>query len=230
MNIKKYFWGKTGCLFWLNVILIVMLLAAVPVALYFTLDSYTHHGEKIKIPTVVGKKTKEAIKILEKTGFTPIVSDSVYRRGETPGIVLSQNPRQGSITKSSHLVYLTVSMYHEPLVKFPDIAGNCAVNQAEAELRAMGFEFTPNVLIGGYHEGLVVKVEQSKRSLKAGDMVSKSTPLTLFVGAGVDADVYSDSIMAEYAPAGDYDNETLSPGEVVTTEEVYEDATFDVVQ
>ena len=47
MGLKKYFTGKTGFAFWLNVFLAIVVLITVPVLLFNCLDSYTHHGEKL---------------------------------------------------------------------------------------------------------------------------------------------------------------------------------------
>ena len=60
MSIKAFFKGKTSKFFWVNVALMVTLLIAVPVIAFYMLDSFTHHGEKIEVPSVIGKTVREA--------------------------------------------------------------------------------------------------------------------------------------------------------------------------
>ncbi len=185
---KQYFSGKTGCLFWLNVILAISIVVAIPVVIYFTLDGYTHHGEKINVPMVVGENDMKAIRLLEKAGLEPVVTDSVYRKGTRPGCVLDQNPKAGAIVKSGHLIHLTINLHGAPMVKLPDLAGNSSRRQAEVILQDMGFRLTAPVMIAGRPKDLVIAIKQGSREILAGQNVNKEKPLTIVCGGGLEED------------------------------------------
>ena len=65
----------------------------------FVLRIYTHHGEKIPITKLIDMEYNLASTMAEKDGFEVIVSDSVFVVGKKGGIILAQNPEQGTFTK-----------------------------------------------------------------------------------------------------------------------------------
>lgn len=181
---KQYFKGKTGCLFWLNVILAFAILTAVPIILYFTIDGYTHHGEKMEVPMVIGLNDQKAMELMEKAGLVVEISDSVYEKKARPGEVLDQNPKAESVVKSGHLVHLTINLHGAPMVKLPDLAGNSSRRQAEMVLKDLGFKLTNPVMVYGTPKDLVVAIKQGGRNLRAGEQVNKERLITLVCGAG----------------------------------------------
>lgn len=185
---KQYFSGKTGCLFWLNVLLAISVVVAIPVVIYFTIDGYTHHGEKLDVPMVVGERDYKGIKLLEKAGLEPVVTDSVYRKGAKPGCILDQNPKAGTIVKTGHVVHLTINLHGAPMVKLPDLAGNSSRRQAEVILKDMGFKLTAPIMITGRPKDLVIAIKQGTREILAGQNVNKEKPLTLVCGGGEEED------------------------------------------
>ena len=52
MALKNFFTGKSGVKFWVNIVMMVLIIVAVPVGALYMLDSFTHHGEKIEVPNV----------------------------------------------------------------------------------------------------------------------------------------------------------------------------------
>ena len=224
MNIKKYFTGKTGCLFWFNVILIFLLFASALVVLYFSLDTYTHHGEKIEVPSLVGQDKTQAMQILKNKGLNPVITDSMFRQDYRPGVILTQTPTSGSIVKSSHTISLSVNMSHEPLLRMPDLAGNSSYNKAESILKAMGFHFTDPVFVAGQPKDLVIKILQGRHKVHTGEMIGKRRALTLYIGAGED-DLLTDSLPSNYIPSDDeiYDDEDY-------VDDIPAEPVFDIVQ
>lgn len=181
---KQYFQGKTGCLFWLNVMLAIAVLVAVPVFLYFTIDGYTHHGEKLDVPMVVGLNDKKALELMDKAGLIAEISDSVYEQKSHPGEVLDQNPKAGTTVKTGHVVHLTINLHGAPMVKLPDLARNSSRGEAEVVLKDLGFKLSNPVMVYGEPKDLVVAVKQGGRVLKAGEQVNKERVITLVCGAG----------------------------------------------
>lgn len=200
MGLKKYFTGKTGVAFWINVILAAGVVVLIPTLLFNSLDTYTNHGKKASVPAIVGKSAYEAEKILDEKGFVAVISDSTYKKSAQPGAVLEQHPKAGEMIKPGRLVYLTINLFGEPLVQVPDLAHNCSMREAEIKLKSLGFKLTPPQYIIGQDKDMVLQVRQGKREIKGGEMVSKERALTLYVGAGEeenDTIVFDDEINSD---------------------------------
>jgi beta-lactam-binding protein with PASTA domain len=194
MGLKKYFKGKTGLIFWINVVLALGLLFCIPVIAFNTLDSYTNHGEKVSVPSVIGKSFREASQTLDKSGFVAIITDSTYKKSAKPGSVLEQTPKSGTLIKSGRIVYLTVNLKGEPLVKMPDLVGNCSFREAEITLKSLGFKLTAPQYVEGADKDQILRIKQGNRDVHAGESISRERSLTLYVGAG---EIEEDSLYFE---------------------------------
>ena len=141
MGLGKYFTGRSGCLFWLNVLLVLVLLAGLPYAAYNMLDIFTHHGEKIRVPQVMSMNGEKAMAKLKKSDLKGVVFDSIYdpKHKNQPGIVLSQSPHAGTIVKSGRAIYLTLQRSGEPPVRVPDMIRNVTERLGTRQLTDLGF-------------------------------------------------------------------------------------------
>ena len=197
MGLKSYFKGRSGMMFWINVLLMFVLLVGFPVLGLQFLGSYTHHGEKVEVIDVVGQNVYEAEMALSSLGLEAVVADSTYQRNMPAGVIIRQVPKAGNEIKSGRIVYLTKNLDHEPLVVLPDLVGNCSRREAEAQLRSLGFRLTEDEEVEDEPKGLVVGIKQNGRRLTAEQRISKGLPLTLCVGAGYDDDtIYVDNSVA----------------------------------
>ena len=188
MGLKKYFKGKTGVIFWVNVVLALGLLFCIPVIAFNTLDSYTNHGEKISVPSVVGKTFSEARTTLASSGFEAVITDSTYKKTAKPGAVLEQTPKSGTLIKSGRIVYLRNSSFRE----------------AQIILRSLGFKLTEPQYIEGADKDQILKIRQGNRDVHAGEIISRERSLTLYVGAG---EIEEDSLYFDDGN-GEYDIDT----------------------
>lgn len=197
MGLKSYFKGRSGMMFWINVLLMFVLLVGFPVLGLQFLGSYTHHGEKVEVVDVVGQNVYEAEMALSSLGLEAVVADSTYQRDMPAGVIVRQVPKAGNEIKSGRIVYLTKNLDHEPLVVLPDLVGNCSRREAEAQLRSLGFKLTEDEEVEDEPKDLVVGIKQNGRRLTAEQRISKGLPLTLCVGAGYDDDtIYVDNSVA----------------------------------
>lgn len=194
MGLKKYFKGRSGTIFWVNVILAIVVLVSIPIVIFNTLDMYTNHGEKVSVPSVIGDKYYEAESTLDSKGFVAIVADSTYRKSAKPGTVLEQTPKAGSLIKTGRIVYLTINLNGEPLTKMPDIVGNSSYREAEITLKALGFKLTAPHYVEGVDKDQVVRVKQGRKEIHTGEMVSRDRALTLYIGQG---EIEEDSVYLE---------------------------------
>jgi len=206
MNIKAYFTGKSGIVFWVNIVLMGVVLVGVPLGAFYALDQFTLHGEKIEVPQVVGRSAFDATGQLEAAGLRVEIADSMYSAKAKPGAVIEQTPRGGSQVKSGRIIYLTINLKGEPMVKFPDIVRNSSLREAEAQLKVLGFSLTPPERVEGQPRDFVVGVRQGARDLYAGQMVSRDRALTILAGAGESDSLEMDTLYnVEQESAADFD-------------------------
>ena len=190
MAIKTFLKGRNAKKFWMSIVAMVIVVIAVPVVAFYMLDIFTHHGEKIEVPSVTGKMIGDAESMLQERDLVAVVNDSLYDKYSTPGMVLDQMPKTGYEVKGGRVVYLTVAMRNVPTVQLPDVVSHGALREAEATLTGLGFKLTPNEPVEGKPLELVVGVKQNGKEVYAGEMIPRDRPLTLLVGAGESDSIY----------------------------------------
>lgn len=72
---------------------------------------YTNHGQKLIMPKYLGQELQSAIKHADSRGFKIEVSDSIFLKGQKPGIILSQIPVEHSKVKTGRTIYVTTSKF-----------------------------------------------------------------------------------------------------------------------
>ena len=198
MALKNFFTGKSGVKFWVNIVMMVLIIVAVPVGALYMLDSFTHHGEKIEVPNVLGKSLYDAETMLKDRGLVALVVDSMYDKSAPRGSVLEQSPKSGYEVKGGRMVYLTVNLKGEPMAQLPDVVGHGSLREAVALLQSLGFKLTAHKPVLGRPKDLVLGVKQGTRDVHAGETIPRDRPLTLVIGGGeIDSTMYEDEFDAE---------------------------------
>ena len=174
---------KTGKYILLNLVLMVAVAAGLVYGVLAWLDSYTRHGEAVTVPNIENMTLAQGVRELQKIGLEGVVSDSIYIKDKTPGIILDMNPDAGSRVKERRSVYITVNTNNIPLVVLPDVIDNSSARQARALFLASGFKLTENELVPGERDW-VYGVKYNERELELNDRVPIGATLTLVVGSG----------------------------------------------
>ena len=198
MALKNFFTGKSGVKFWVNIVMMVLIIVAVPVGALYMLDSFTHHGEKIEVPNVLGKSLYDAETMLKDRGLVALVVDSMYDKSAPRGSVLEQSPKSGYEVKGGRMVYLTVNLKGEPMAQLPDVVGHGSLREAVALLQSLGFKLTAHKPVLGRPKDLVLGVKRGTRDVHAGETIPRDRPLTLVIGGGeIDSTMYEDEFDVE---------------------------------
>ena len=198
MALKNFFTGKSGVKFWVNIVMMVLIIVAMPVGALYMIDSLTHHGEKIEVPNVLGKSLYDAETMLKDRGLVALVVDSVYDKSAPRGSVLEQSPKSGYEVKGGRMVYLTVNLKGEPMAQLPDVVGHGSLREAVALLQSLGFKLTAHKPVLGRPKDLVLGVKQGTRDVHAGETIPRDRPLTLVIGGGeIDSTMYEDEFDVE---------------------------------
>lgn len=167
------------------VVLNLLALALFAVALWFGsqawMDKFTHHGEGIEVPDLIGQKVTDAQEGLISLELQGLVVDSVYDKHKPAGIVLDQKPEAGATVKSGRQIYLTINKSAMDKQPLPSIIGNCTAHQAREILVKNGFIVSNTEYIYG-EKDMLLGVKSNGMSIRNGQYISPDTPLTLVVG------------------------------------------------
>lgn len=181
--------GKSGGLFlWGNLLAMALVVVLLCIGVKYGLDIYTHHGEGIEVPNMMGMDFQKAYRLLNEKGLIIQVSDSGYNKTKPADCILAQSPGYGTKVKEGHTVYVTVNSPSSPTFAIPDIVDNCSVREAEARLTAIGFRLLPVQNVVG-EKDWVYGILCRGRRVSNGDRIPIDYPLTLMVGSGT----YDDS-------------------------------------
>lgn len=183
ITFKEFFSFRNNRFFWINILLMVIVLAAAPLLTLEWLDNYTRHGKAVVVPDVKGMNVEQAGQQLASKTLKAVVVDSNFVKGVAPGTVLDQNPAGHFKVKEGRTIYLTINAQSAPRIAVPDVMDNSSLRQAEAKLRALGFKLTDPEWIPG-EKDWVYALKYRGRDLTAGEKIPHEAVLTLCVGDG----------------------------------------------
>ncbi|MEQ9063552.1 MAG: PASTA domain-containing protein [Vicingaceae bacterium] len=123
--------------FAVHIILVIICCGGLLYGTLSYLDYYTHHGEEISVPELVGMHRDDLTEFLQSRSLDYLIIDSVYKPDEEKGIVVAQNPKPMSKVKVDRTIYITVNAINPPTVKLPIVADK-SLRQAISILQNSG--------------------------------------------------------------------------------------------
>lgn len=216
MAVKDFFSFRQNRYFWMNLLLMVVVVGGLLFGVLKWLDVYTRHGEAVVVPDAKGMGVEEAERIFRNRGLTCVVSDSSYVKKLPAGSILEHNPAAGQKVKEGRTIYLTINTLNVPLQVVPDVADNSSLRQAEARILASGFKLEEIRYIAG-EKDWVYGVEYKGRELTVGAKVPVGSALTLVVGDGGELSLDADSLGME-DPIGNRKEPAAASGSSATDE------------
>lgn len=183
---KNRFFDKSFLKFWgLNIILAVLLAAALLTGLFFWLRSYTQHGVEVEVTDVRGMVVAEAQPILAAQDLHLVVIDSTYSDKVPFGTIVEQDPKPMSHAKHGRAVYVTINATTKRQVLVPNLQ-DMSYRQAEATLHGLGlrvdtvYDYKPSA-----YRDLVLDVIRNGESVTPGTKLPVGTLVRLVVGKGM---------------------------------------------
>lgn len=145
----------------------------------------TKHGQYLTVPSVMGKKTPEAIRFLEEKGFEVIIQDSVYLDTAQMGIVLKQLPDPNSTVKINRTVFLTVNRVTLPLIDMPALEGK-TLNFALDIIRRSHLVLGDTIYKPDFMRGSVLEQLYKGNKISSGTKLPWGSKVDLIIGSGLD--------------------------------------------
>ncbi len=173
--------------FWINALVAFLLSVLVLFTVLQLLGVITNHGKYLSVPSVAGKKTNEAIKILEDQGFDVVIQDSIYTDTAKMGIVLKQIPDANSTVKINRTVLLIVNRVTYPLVDMPALEGK-SLNFAIEILKRSHLKLGDTIFRPDFMRGSVLEQEYKGAKIASGSKVPWGSAINLVIGSGLNED------------------------------------------
>ena len=173
--------------FWVHLLIVITLSVTIFFTVLQLLGTITHHGEYLKIPSVLGKNTKDAIKMLEEKGFDVTIVDSVYTDTATKGVVLKQLPEPNSTVKINRTVLLTVNRVTLPLMDMPALEGK-SLNFALDILKRSHLVLGDTIYKPDFMRGSVLEQRFRGDKIEPGAKIPWGSAVDLVIGRGLSED------------------------------------------
>ncbi|MDD3743558.1 MAG: PASTA domain-containing protein, partial [Lentimicrobiaceae bacterium] len=105
MNIIQFIRTRV---FWRNLAASVILTIIIAALVLWMLKGYTHHGESVTVPSLIGMMPGQFGELQTIEYFDVIIVDSVYDARLPKGSVAIQDPLPGANVKKNRKIYLTL--------------------------------------------------------------------------------------------------------------------------
>ena len=152
-------------------------------SLFQYVDSYTHNGQTITVPSLNGLTIAEVEELLKDKNLNYEILDSVYLEKAEKGVVLDQSPEGDDLVKENRTIYITVSKITPPKISLPDVV-DMSQRLAVAKLESYGLkigrlDYTPSECLN-----CVVKMSVRGKQVFHQDLIAKGSTINLTLGSG----------------------------------------------
>lgn len=166
----------------LHVLLMIGVSAVILVLVFAMLRVYARQGEEYELPDVVGS-TIGRLESDNPIALEVVVMDSIFRPGEEGGIILTQDPKAGTMVKKGRKLYITMTAFTPEDAVMPELAG-LTVRQAVNELVACGLVPGKLKFVEDPYKNNVIDQTCKGKTLYAGQEIVRGSVVDLTVGLG----------------------------------------------
>lgn len=177
----------------LNILLMIAAAVLIGWLSMLWLDSWTRHGQTVNVPMVKALSYDRAMTALSAEGLTGIVSDSVYDGHTSPGTVIEQNPKAGTVVKEGREVFMTIVAFSPKMVSLPTLT-DISLRQARSILEGLDIKNVVERRVPSDFKDLVLGVRYKGARLQPGARVPVSAVIEIEVGEGTPEIVVTDSV------------------------------------
>tara|TARA_B100001287_G_scaffold32324_2_gene23087 strand:+ start:4178 stop:5032 length:855 start_codon:yes stop_codon:yes gene_type:complete len=186
IKLLKFFFSK---LFLVNLALAITVLYLL---FYFTmnnLDSFTNHGEKIEVPSLIGNHIEDIEDTLQSLSLRYEIRDSVYSDNYPLGFIIQQDPKPNiagfsSYVKPNRRIYLTIVKKQESFKIIPDLISKVTSKTiGKSRLEALGFKVELKMK-DHKDRDKVLEIIHNEYPVSAGTKIPKGAELVLVFGSG----------------------------------------------
>ena len=168
---------------WVLHVLLMIGVSIVLLALVFIfIRIYARQGEEYELPDVVGTNIT-ALQADNPIDLDVVVMDSIFRPGQEGGIILTQDPKAGTLVKKGRKLYITMTAYTPEDAVLPELSG-LTVRQAVSELMAEGLEVGRLTFVEDPYKNIIVDQTCKGKAIYAPQQIERGSVVDLTVGLG----------------------------------------------
>ena len=143
---------------------------------------YARQGQEYELPDVVGQEMS-ALLADNPIGLDVVVMDSIYRQDEPGGVILTQDPKAGTMVKQGRKLYVTVTAFRPEDAAMPELSG-LSVRQAINELASIGLTPGKLTFVESPYGNSVIEQTCKGKIVYAGQQIERGAVVDLTVGRG----------------------------------------------
>lgn len=172
---KRYPWAL-HLLIMLGVSLVVLVLV------FMVIRIYARQGDEYELPDMVGHTVAELMDD-NPIALDVVVMDSIFRPGQEGGIILTQDPKGGTMVKKGRKLYITMTAFTPEDAVLPELVG-LTVRQAVSELQAAGLQAGKLKFVEDPYKNNVIEQTCKGKTVYAGQQIERGSTIDLLVGLG----------------------------------------------
>jgi beta-lactam-binding protein with PASTA domain len=167
--------------FFINLILILLLIFLIFFSVIKWLSAYTEHGEFVTVPDFKGQTINNLPAFVKNKQVGYQIIDSIYDPKEKTGIVLRQDPDANHQVKHNRTVYLYVTGMIAPAVKMPKLVDR-SERQAKLIISTYGLKVGKSTEKKADCSGCVLAQLFDGKEIKEGTTIKKGSKIDLVIG------------------------------------------------
>jgi beta-lactam-binding protein with PASTA domain len=166
----------------IHVLAMLGISAVILVLVFLFIRIYARQGHEYELPGVVGS---DIVSLQEDNplDLDIVVLDSIYRPGEPGGVILTQDPKVGTMVKRGRKLYITITAYNPEDAVLPELAG-LTVRQAVSELLSVGLVPGQLKFVEDPYPNNIIDQSCKGKTLYAGQQIARGSVVDLTVGLG----------------------------------------------
>jgi beta-lactam-binding protein with PASTA domain len=150
----------------------------------FYLDSYTNHGQKIKVPNLVGKNINSIKSLLEENELQYEIIEEKYDPKKPEGTIIEQDPLATDIStvfvKEYRIIRLRISKKTD-LVEMPSLIDK-SERFALQVLKNRGLKYKIEYRTSSEADGAVLQQKYQGKTIKEGEKIQIGSVVLLIIG------------------------------------------------
>lgn len=183
MSIKDFIRSRS---FWLNVMLMAIVLLLLAILTLYWLKIFTRHGESITVPDLTDLTITQVDQQLKSKNLRFQIMDSTFVVGKPAGTVIGQYPLPENKVKENRSIFLTINSSIAPTVKMPNLIDK-SYRYAQLQLKNMGLVMGEITRKPDLAKDAVLEQLFKNKSIEPGKLITKGSTVDLVVGDGYGA-------------------------------------------
>ncbi len=157
-----------------NLIFALTIIISLVFVINLALGVFTRHGQRLIVPDLEGLSIAAASDSVAENELQIIIIDSIFLKGQAPGVILDQNPMPRSTVKQGRKIFVVINAQQPRQAPIPHVVGY-SLRQAKNMIENSGFGIekivyrtdnaTNNVLAQSYQGTNIDRAGQIKATL-----------------------------------------------------------------